>query len=100
MLKKVDLLEFKSAVIEILLVRDEAGLMPRVEKGIGHSRQERADLWGFLVPSTHPYPPFLRRNKFLPSLKAFNFMVCAHAKEELLLNPRAWYLNWGNTDVI
>jgi hypothetical protein len=55
-LKKVDLLEFKSAVIAILLVLDEAALMPRVEKGIGHGRREGADLRGFLVPSTHPIP--------------------------------------------
>ena len=99
-LRNVDLLKFNSAVIVDLLALDEEALLALVEKGIQHSRQERADLLGFMVPQDHLYYKLLRRKGFLPSLKTFLFMIYSHADQSILLSPGKWYVNWGDTDVI
>ena len=49
-LRKVDLLNFNSAVIVDLLTLDEEAFQPLVEKGIEYGRQERADLLGMMIP--------------------------------------------------
>lgn len=99
-LRKVELLNFNSAVIVDLLALDEITLTALVEKGIQHSRQEGADLLGFMVPKGHPYDKILRRRGFLPSPKTFQFMVYPHSNREIFLSPEKWYVNWGDTDVI
>jgi hypothetical protein len=99
-LRKVDLLKFNSAVIVDLLALDEHTLFELVRKGIEHSRWEGADLLGFMVPKPHPYDRSLRREGFLPSFKAFHFLVYSHRKEQILFNPKGWYVTWGDTDVI
>jgi GNAT superfamily N-acetyltransferase len=99
-LRKVDLLNFNSAVIVDLLALDEEALSALVDQGIQHGQQEGADLLGFMVPEQHPYYRSLRRKGFLPSLKVFHFLVYFHRKEEILFDPKAWYVNWGDTDVI
>jgi GNAT superfamily N-acetyltransferase len=99
-LRKVDLLDFNSAVIVDLLALDESALLALVEKGIEHSQEERADLLGFMVPKTHPYYQSLIRRGFLPSLKVFQFMVYPTIEGKGLLNSEKWYVNWGDTDVI
>lgn len=99
-LRKVELLNFNSAVIVDLLALDDEVLHELVEKGIEHSRQEGTDLLGFMVPKPHPYYQSLRREGFLPSLKTFHFLVYSHWKEESLFDPKGWYITWGDTDVI
>ena len=99
-LRKVDLLKFNSAVIVDLLALDDHTLSELVRKGIEHSRQEGADLLGFMVPKLHPYDQSLRREGFLPSFRAFHFLVYSHKKEQILFDPRGWYVTWGDTDVI
>ncbi|HMK77538.1 MAG TPA: GNAT family N-acetyltransferase [Thermodesulfobacteriota bacterium] len=99
-LRKVELLNFNSAVIVDLLALDEVTLTALVEKGIQRSRQEGADLLGFMVPRGHPYDKILRKRGFLPSPKTFQFMVYFHSKREMLNSPEKWYVNWGDTDVI
>jgi hypothetical protein len=96
----VDLLNFNSAVIVDLLVLDKETLEALVAKGIEHSYKEGAALLGFMVPKTHPYHRDLRRCGFLPSMKTFLFMVYPNVEEKGLLSPGAWYVNWGDTDVI
>ncbi len=99
-LRKVELLNLNSAVIVDLLALDSEIVPQLVEKGIEHSRQEGTDLLGFMVPKPHPYYHGLRRAGFLPSFKTFQFLVYSHRKEEVLFDPRGWYLTWGDTDVI
>jgi hypothetical protein len=99
-LRKVDLLKFNSAVIVDLLALDEVTLTALVKKGIQRSRQEGADLIGFMVPRIHLYYKILRRIGFLPSFKTFLLMIYSHEKERRLYDPSAWYVNWGDTDVI
>jgi GNAT superfamily N-acetyltransferase len=99
-LRKVDLLNFNSAVIVDLLALDEVTLAALVEKGIQHSRQEGADLLGFMVPQNHVYYHIPRRRGFLPSFKTFLFMIYSHSDKEIFLSPEKWYVNWGDTDVI
>ena len=99
-LRKVELLNFNSAVIVDLLALDEMSLAALVEKGIEHSRQEGADLLGFMVPSGHLYYKILRGMGFLPSLKTFLFMVYPHSDKEIFLSPEKWYVNWGDSDVM
>jgi hypothetical protein len=99
-LRKVELLNFHSAVIVDLLALSEEALSVMVEKGIQHCRQERADLLGFMVPQGHPYSKILRKIGFLPSQKTFQFMVYPHSDEGMFLSPEKWYVNWGDTDVI
>ena len=99
-LRKVELLNFNSAVIVDLLALDEVALSALVEKGIQHSRQEGTDLLGFMVPKVHPYYKILRGMGFLPSLKTFLFMIYPHSDREIFLSPEKWYVNWGDTDVI
>jgi len=99
-LRKVELLNFNSAVIVDLLALDSEILHQLVEKGIEHSRQEGTDLLGFIVPKPHPYYHSLRKEGFLPSFKTFQLLVYSHRKEEILFDPRGWYLTWGDTDVI
>ncbi len=48
-LRKVELLNFNSAVIVDLLALDEESISALVKRGIQHSRQEGADLLGFMV---------------------------------------------------
>jgi GNAT superfamily N-acetyltransferase len=99
-LRKVELLQFNSAVIVDLLALDDEVLDELVKKGIKHSRQEGVDLLGFMVPKPHPYYRSLKRGGFLPSLKTFSFLVYSIWKEEILVSPQGWYVNWGDTDVI
>jgi GNAT superfamily N-acetyltransferase len=99
-LRKVDLLEFNSAVIVDLLAFDESVLIALVRKGILHSQREGADLLGFMVPKLHPYYKVLRHCGFLPSLKAFLLMIYSHEEGRGLFDAKAWYVNWGDTDVI
>jgi GNAT superfamily N-acetyltransferase len=99
-LRKVDLLNFNSAVIVDLLALDEVTLAALVEKGIQHSHQEGVDLLGFMVPKGHLYYKILRSMGFLPSLKTFLFMIYPHSGREIFLSPAKWYVNWGDTDVI
>ncbi|HYA93524.1 MAG TPA: GNAT family N-acetyltransferase [Thermodesulfobacteriota bacterium] len=99
-LRKVELLNFNSAVIVDLLALDEATLTALVEKGIQHSRQEGADLLGFMVPKIHLYYKILRDMGFLPSFKKFLLMIYSNEKEKGLFDLREWYVNWGDTDVI
>ncbi|HXX33448.1 MAG TPA: GNAT family N-acetyltransferase [Thermodesulfobacteriota bacterium] len=99
-LRKVDLLHFNSTVIVDLLVLNKETLKALVAKGIEHSYKEGAALLGFMLPKTHPYHRDLRRWGFLPSMKTFQFMVYPTVEEKRLLNPKAWYVNWGDTDVI
>jgi GNAT superfamily N-acetyltransferase len=99
-LRKVELLSFNSAVIVDLLALDEMSLAALVEKGIEHSRQEGADLLGFMVPSSHLYYTILKGMGFLPSLKTFLFMIYPLSGREIFLSPGKWYVNWGDTDVI
>ena len=80
-LRKVDLLNFNSAVIVDLLVLDKETLNALIAKGIEHSYKEGAALLGFMVPKTHPYHRDLRRYGFLPSMKTFLFMVYPHVEE-------------------
>jgi len=99
-LRKVELLNFNSAVIVDLLALDEMALSALVEKGIRYSRQEGSDLLGFMVPNVHLYYKILRGMGFLPSLKTFLFMIYPHSDREIFLSPENWYVNWGDTDVI
>lgn len=99
-LREVDLLHFHSTVIVDLLALDENVLMALVEQGIAHSQKEGVDLLGFMVPKLHPYYQLLRRNGFLPSPKTFLFMIYPHEENMELLDPKGWYVNWGDTDVI
>ena len=99
-LRKAELLNFNSAVIVDLLALDEVTLTALVEKGIKHSRQEGADLLGFMVPKMHLYYNILRGMGFLHSFKTFLLMIYSHEKEMGLFDPKAWYVNWGDTDVI
>jgi GNAT superfamily N-acetyltransferase len=99
-LRKVELLNFNSAVIVDLLALDEITLTALVKKGIEHTRQEGADLLGFMVPKVHPYYKILRSMGFLPSFKTFLLMIYSHEKKKGLFDPKEWYVNWGDTDVI
>ena len=101
-LRKVDLLKFNSAVIVDVLVLDNETLHALVAKGIEHSYKEGAALLGFMVPKTHPYYRSLVGRGFLPSLKSFLFMVYDHGHGDVatLRNPKGWYVNWGDSDVI
>jgi GNAT superfamily N-acetyltransferase len=99
-LRKVELLSFNSAVIVDLLALDERALYALVEKGVQHSRQEDVNLLGFMVPKPHPYFKSLKRWGFLPSPKAFSFMIFAHTGGEDLSHSEGWYVNWGDTDVL
>jgi len=99
-LRKVDLLEFNSAVIVDLLALDRTFLMALVDRGIEHGRKEGVDLLGFMVPKVHPYYKILRESGFLPSFKTFLFMIYSHVEEKNLFDPKGWYVNWGDTDVI
>jgi GNAT superfamily N-acetyltransferase len=99
-LRKVELLNFNSAVIVDLLGLDEEAVSALVKRGIQHNREEGADLLGFMVPQGHFYYKILRRMGFLPSPKTFFFMICSHEEGRGLFDPKAWYVNWGDTDVI
>jgi GNAT superfamily N-acetyltransferase len=99
-LRKVELLNFNSAVIVDLLAMDEGTLLTLVDRGIQHSRQEGADLLGFMVPQGHPYYKILRKKGFLRSPKIFQFMVYPHSDRKIFLSPEKWYVTWGDTDVI
>jgi GNAT superfamily N-acetyltransferase len=99
-LRKVDLLDFNSAVIVDLVVLDKETLKALVAKGIEHSYKEGVVLLGFMVPKTHPYYRSLICRGFLPSLKSFQFMIYDLENVEALQDPKGWYVNWGDTDVI
>jgi len=99
-LRKVELLNFNSAVIVDLLALDEVALSALVEGGIQQSQQEGVDLVGLIVPQGHLYYKILRKMGFLPSLKKFLFMVYPHSDRKMIISPENWYVNWGDTDVI
>jgi hypothetical protein len=99
-LRKVELLNFNSAVIVDLLALDEAALKALVKRGIQHSQQEGVDLVGLIVPQGHLYYMILRKMGFLPSFKKFLFMVYPNSDKGVILSPEKWYVNWGDTDVI
>jgi hypothetical protein len=69
-------------------------------EGVESSRQEGADLLGFMVPKIHPYYRALIRRGFLPSGKTFQFMIYHHGNRAFLHDRTGWYVNWGDTDVI
>jgi GNAT superfamily N-acetyltransferase len=98
-LRKVDLLEFNSAVIVDLLALDGECLAALVEKGIEYSQRQGADLLGFMLPKGHDYEKILRRKGFLPSLKNFLLMVYPCIEKKPLLSATNWYVTWGDTDV-
>jgi GNAT superfamily N-acetyltransferase len=99
-LRKVDLLRFNSAVIVDLLALNDQTLRALVRRGIEHSQGQGADLLGCMIPKKHPYHRTLRDSGFLPTQKSFLFMVYRHERERVSLDPEAWYVNWGDTDVI
>jgi hypothetical protein len=99
-LRKVELRHFNSAVIVDLLALDGESVSALVKRGIEHSRDEGADLLGFMVPQGHSYYKRLRRMGFLPSFQTFRFMIYPHSKTEGILSSERWYVNWGDTDVI
>ena len=99
-LRKVDLLEFNSAVIVDLLAVGEDFLKALVKRGIEYSRSQTADLLGCMLPRGHAYHRMLRDLGFLPSRKKFLLMVYRHSQKEVSLAPERWYVNWGDTDVI
>jgi hypothetical protein len=99
-LRKVDLLSFNSSAIVDLLALDEVTLKLLVEKGIEHSLREGADLLGFMLPQGHLYYKIMRDMGFLPSPKAFQFLVYPHSDTEIFLSPEKWYINWGDTDLV
>lgn len=99
-LRKVELLNFNSAVIVDLLALDEESISALVKRGVQHSREGGADLLGFMVSQGHSYYKRLRRMGFLPSFKTFLLMVYPHSEREGILSSRKWYVTWGDTDVI
>ena len=99
-LRKVDLLGFKSAVIVDLIAIDNEALSALMQKGIDQSREEKVDLLGYMVPQGHSYYRILRKRGFLLSLKTFLLMLYPQSSQEVLLSPQRWYVNWGDTDVI
>jgi len=99
-LRRVDLLRFKSVVVVDLLTLNDRYLRALMGKGIEHSLKAGADLLGCMIPKSHPYHRTLRDFGFLPSFKTFLFMVYRLAREKIPLDPEAWYVNWGDTDVI
>lgn len=99
-LRKVDLLRFNSAVIVDLLTLNDKSVIPLVARGIEQSAGWGANLVGCMIPRRHPYYRQLRAFGFLPSLKTFLFMVYRLAGEKIPLGLEAWYVNWGDTDVI
>jgi len=99
-LRKVSLLGFNSAVIVDLLALDRDILLALVKKGVLYSLREEVDLLGFMVPKFHPYYHRLRHYGFLPSGKTFLFMIYSRERKRGLFDPKRWYVNWGDTDVI
>lgn len=99
-LRKVDLLNFNSAVIIDLLALDEKALIRLVTKGIDFARKQGADLLGVMIPQGHPYEGLLKRRGFLPSLKTFSFLIYPHINHPSLFSPEKWHFNWGDTDVL
>jgi GNAT superfamily N-acetyltransferase len=99
-LRKVALLDFNSSVVVDLLALNEASLRALVGKGIEHSLQQGMDLLGCMIPRRHRYFQILRDLGFLPSPKTFLFMVYRLARDKVPLAPEAWYVNWGDSDVI
>ncbi len=99
-LRKVTLLGFNSVVIADLLSSDLDIFEFLLKGGIEFSKKESVDLLGFMVPKSHPYYQFLRKYGFLRSPKTFRFMIYSHKKDEFLLDPKNWYVTWGDTDVI
>jgi GNAT superfamily N-acetyltransferase len=99
-LRKVDLLKFKSMVIVDLLALDNDILAALIRKGIEYSRNQGTDLLGFMLPKRHNYYQILRRMGFLPSLKTFLLMIYPIQEKKALLQSQNWYVNWGDTDVI
>jgi GNAT superfamily N-acetyltransferase len=99
-LRKVDLLNFNSAVIVDLLALDEETISALVEKGIQHSQEEGDDLLGMMVPQTHLYNKLLKKRGFLPSPKTFHLIIYPQSERDVLFSPESWYVNWGDNDVI
>ena len=99
-LRKVDLLNFNSAVVVDLLALNERAFQSLVRIGIEYGQKVGADLLGCMIPKSHPYYGQLKHLGFLPSPKIFLFMVYRLIKEKISLAPEVWYVNWGDTDVI
>ncbi|MGB9629310.1 MAG: GNAT family N-acetyltransferase [Thermodesulfobacteriota bacterium] len=99
-LRRLNLLGFNSAVIVDLFALDEESLLALVEEGIAYSKKERVDLLGFMVPKSHLYYHLLKKQGFIRSPKTFLLMIYPHENDNRLLTPDAWYVNWGDTDVI
>ena len=72
-LRKVDLLQFNSAVIVDLLALNDQALRALVRRGIEHSQGQGADLLGCMIPKRHPYYRTLRDSGFLPSSEDISF---------------------------
>ena len=99
-LRKVDLLQFNSAVMVDRLSLDEQVLEALVEKGIEWGDREGADLLAFMVPKSHRCRRKLKKMGFLSSPRSFLFMIYPHARGNELLQREKWYVTWGDTDVI
>jgi hypothetical protein len=99
-LRKVDLLEFNSAVIVDLLALDDETWTGLVAEGIEFGKREGADLLGIMVPKEHAYYGRLRERGFLPSFKTFSFLIYSHTDKPSLFSPENWHFNWGDTDVL
>ncbi len=99
-LRKVELLKFNSMIIVDLLALDDETIRTLVEKGIEYTRKEGSDLLGCILPKGHLYFRILKKRGFLPGFKSFLFMVYPTGEEKIFIDPKEWYVNWGDSDVI
>lgn len=99
-LRKTKLMGFNCAVIVDLLSIDEKALHVLIERGISYSKDEKVDLVCFMVPKTHKYYKIFKKCGFFRSPKTFRFMIYPHENKKELLDPKNWYVTWGDTDVI
>lgn len=87
-LRKVDLLNFNSAVIVDLLALDEVTLTALVERGIQHSRQKGTDLLAFMVPGAILMIISFGKEDFSQAQKLFNLWSIFIRKEKYLILRR------------
>ena len=99
-LRKVELLKFNSMIIVDLLALEDETVRALVEKGIEYSREKGTDLLGCILPKGHRYFRILRKRGFLPGFKSFLLMVYPTVDEKILIDPKEWYVNWGDSDVV
>lgn len=99
-LRTVDLLGFRTAVIVDFMTFDEDAFASLVDTGTAYGREEGVDLLGIMLSPLHPYYSVLKRYGFLRSPKTFRFMIYPLSEDRHLLDPKAWFVTWGDTDVI